>query len=343
MIPEIKEVLKDRENLIVGRDPAHGDVLKVTEDVETAKHLANEFRILKALELYDVAPQPLQEWHEEGMYVTYQEYIGHDPPRDLDVLLAGAVKLLSARRALNIKHGDLTAPNIRICGDMPFAIDFQESRISGEGWDKRPEPDSFHLLSALQDYGDPRRVIKRWLAIRQELPASCNGLTLLDIGCHLGDLTALASAEGFNAIGVDYDSAVIDEATHRFGQLPSVCRFMHLMVDEIPKIYKRGNVALVLSTYAYWTSTYGEVEAYRLLEEIIRGFDVVFFESQSVDDGPGPGFFGDQLAIGAWLQSFVSTRGTVSPVVTVDIVGRPAIRTTFKVIHDLDTCKTFPE
>ena len=335
-------LLKDQIHMTTHRED-NGRIVKAAKDAEGVFHLSQEMAFLATM-----APS--------GYVATLMDFVGAvEAPHGIeltdlgdteevtntDELLTHAIHLLAWLTQFRIHHGDLTAPNIIIRGNKPYAIDFGESidlDAPPTRQSKRPEPDWFHLLQAMEAHGDPRRIIRRWLAIRESLgTASLEGKSLMDFGCHEGYMVALAAADGANALGWDIDQIVCGNARTRWAELPMTEKqfrltFLHHDIDYFRRqSMKNYDVGLCLSVYPYLIQQLGEDHARLILAKMVTNFDVLFFESQSSGDGPGPAFWKDQADVGEYLTVF----GKVEEVCRLKIAGRDAERVTWKVTKNV--------
>ena len=68
-----------------------------------------------------------------------------------DVFMAHLERILRSLKLHGIRHGDLTEPNIIVRNDIPYIIDFAESRLLDDPRpDKRPEGDEYWLKKTMQ-------------------------------------------------------------------------------------------------------------------------------------------------------------------------------------------------
>ena len=339
-------LLKDQQHVTTHRED-NGRIVKAAKDAEGVFHLSQEMAFLATM-----APS--------GYVATLMDFVGAreaphaieltdlgdtEPVTNTDELLTHAIHLLNWLRRTRIYHGDLTAPNLIIRNNKPYAIDFGESLdldAPPTRQSKRPEPDWFHLLQAIEAHGDPRRIIRRWLAIRESLGTpSLEGKSLMDFGCHEGYMVALAAADGASALGWDSDQIVCANARTLWAELPMSEKqfpltFLHHNLDYFRRqplydFIKGGNkqydIAVCLSTYPYLIQNVGEEKARLFLATVVSTFGVLFFEAQSAGDGPGPAFWKDQAAVGEYLSVF----GNVEEVCRLNMAGRQAERVTWKV------------
>ncbi len=330
-------LLKDQIHMTTHRHD--GRIIKTAKDGEGMVHLSNETAFLDTMAPSGYVPKLLNfaGTVEAPTAIELEDLGDTEEVTNTDALLTHAIYLLAWLNKSRIFHGDLTAPNIIIRGNKPYAIDFSESidlDSPPTRKPKRPEPDWFHMLQAVQTHGDPRRIIRRWLAIRESLgTASLQGKSLIDFGCHEGYMVALASANGAHALGWDSDPSACALARQRWGRLPKTeGQFPLIIVDHGLDYFHRHDmknydIAFCLSTYPYLIQNVGEEKARLFLAKVVSTFGVLFFEAQSSGDGPGPAFWPDQKAVGEYLTVF----GHVEEVCRLKIAGREAERVTWKV------------
>lgn len=336
-------LLKDQAHVTTHRG-ADNRILKTAKDDTGMQHLSNETAYLAMMATSGYVPKVLDYLGtEEAPTSIFLEDLGDtEPVTDNDVALTHAIHLLGHLHQRGIWHGDLTAPNIIIRDDKPHAIDFGESMFLDAAkmnvFPKRPEPDWYHLLQAIQHHGDPRRIIRRWLAMRDTFGVghTMEGKSLMDFGCHEGYMVALAAADGASAMGWDKDQIVCANARTRWAELPiSEKQFPLTFLQHDLDYFRRHDtksydIALCLSTYPYLIQDHGEEKARLFLAKVVSTFGVLFFEAQSSGDGPGPDFWKDQAAVGEYLTVF----GNVEEVCRLAIAGRDAERVTWKVVKN---------
>ncbi len=332
-------LLKDQEDVATYRED--GQIVKKPKTVIGVTHLDNEMMHLKTLEPSGYVPKIVTLRFED---LVLEDLGDGEEVTDADALLTHAIHLLAWLNKSGIIHGDLTAPNIIIRDNRPYAIDFHEA-VDDLSADyirpKRPEGDWFHLLQAMEAHGDPRRIMRRWLAIRESMgTASLQGKALVDFGCHEGYMVALAAANGANALGWDFNQIVCANARTRWAELPMSEKqfpltFLHHNIDYFRRQHRKSHadidVGLCLSVYPYLIQQLGEERARLILAKMVASFDMLFFEAQSSGDGPGPAFWKDQDAVGEYLSIF----GAVEEVCRLRIAGRDAERVTWKVTKNV--------
>ena len=138
--------------LIVSRTP--GGVLKRCYKVDhewdqiNLSGLRNEARMLKKLSGTGFAPElKEEEFGQEGSeYILIEDLGDSEPVTDSAVFGRNAFLFLMALEEHDIRHGDLTSPNVIIKSNKPMAIDFAESTFLSEArCSKRPESDAYLL------------------------------------------------------------------------------------------------------------------------------------------------------------------------------------------------------
>lgn len=292
--------------------------------------LRNEARMLRLMEGTGFAPRLISETSigllQEDVGPTLQQGI---IPKDAVRFRRNATRLLLALRARRIRHGDLTTTNLALRdGDVPVALDWQESRLFDESSvDKQPHSDSYLLWERLAEAGlDEGRIMRRWMAVLADLGAdvgteNLKGLRLLDLGCFQGDFCGLAAAEGMEAVGFDADAESIAEALRLWGTVAG------FECADITHMAYRADVVLLFSTWPYVRMNHGPTAAALLIADIVAQADRLYFETQLAGDGPGPDFLATDEDVGHYLSQF----GDAVPLVTIPVAGRPANRTVWRV------------
>ncbi len=339
--------------LIVQRHPIQGNVLKLVtlgESPETVeantKAIHNEAAMLQIMSASGFTPE-LVSIHR---HLTYQQDLGEsEPVTDPELFRRNCVKMLATIRARGLRHGDLTASNIIVRNNHPYAIDWQESHdLDVEAPQKSPYSDSWLLMRALGEWPDQAgqcdtpRVARRWKAVLEDQGADRDlslplyGKTLLDLGCFQGDFTALAAAEGMKAYGVDRggfrtgeNSIVIGTklwAQFPFGELGLYWADIVTPPPTVDFTFE-ADIALLFSTWPYMVLDYGREKAEEVLARIIEQCGVLYFETQLAGDGPGPTFFKIEADVGYLLGQY----GAAKALVTIPVTGRDAERTVWRV------------
>lgn len=297
------------------------------------------FKYLESLAPYGFVPLPID--YTNGVLIT--EFIEEQLPTELEdrrELIINSARVLRTLRLLGIKHGDLTRPNIIVSNTKPYIIDWFESSPMGED-KKRPEPDAYHFLRAIKEIsGDPSRVLQRWIHMRDYLPDPAEGY-FLDLGAYRGDMCYMAASEGFASHAVEIRNDVYEE-----DEQDVYFHFGHMMrefvYDAIPYFKEQwGEVPAVIcmqSAYPYLREQCEHPsEANYIISRCIAQSKVFFFETQLYGDGPGPVFLKTDDDVVKLLKTCANhvdvdkESVTVEKVVTVEVKGRNARRTTFAV------------
>jgi SAM-dependent methyltransferase len=149
---------------------------------------------------------------------------------------------------------------------------------------------------------------ERWQKIGDALPHGCH--TALDIGCNLGDITALCAQNGLWAIGVDQRAKLVAEAHRRHRGVVN-CGFMQMKVapQDIGR-FPTFDVVLLLSVHHHWLMNYGPDVAGQMLRSLAeRTVRVLIFEgaSRRVRYGDYPPDFidNDEITVTAYLESYL--------------------------------------
>lgn len=342
----IREVLKHRDGLTIGRSE-RGTILQVATEDGTIGELKNEARILNQLKNMGIAPRLLgQSGRQTGDRLVSYTIETEDVTRHAvmgalaspDERHQKAIHFLAKLNASRVIHGDLTGPNLHIRPDSEIvALDWKEAIQRDElglRQPKRPEPDSVHLFEALTSWGDPRRFLRRWVAIRRHLPYDLMDTFLSDFGCHYGFFSAAAAAEGAVVNAIDYDPSAILATRQLWKDIPFRNRprwyemdILQVMPgDERNLMY--GKVALCLSTWAWMVKLQSRGLADAFMGHLSRRFELIFFETQLAGDGPGPEGFKTDDQVETYLRAFGCD---VEPILTLGIEGRDAKRTVWKV------------
>ncbi len=111
----------------------------------------NEFRCLKRL--FPAGCVPYVERHEAE--VLKMGFIQDEAPTNIPLLLQNTDFVLGKLLEAEIRHGDLTRPNVLVRDNMPILLDFSESRLPGDlRTDKRPEGDDYWLRKTIEEIID---------------------------------------------------------------------------------------------------------------------------------------------------------------------------------------------
>lgn len=134
----------------------------------------------------------------------------------------------------------------------------------------------------------------------------------LDLGCNLGDISALCARRGLWTVGMDRSAEYVNAARHRHRNTPG-CTFT--VFDLAPRDLTRlpvFDVVLTLSVYHHWVMDYGYAAAVEMLRDATRlAGQVLIFESPSRRSRYGehpPDFVdNDEVTVPAYLAAFLAT------------------------------------
>ena len=234
--------------------------------------------------------------------------------------------MLHIFQKLGITHGDLTAPNLKWRGNVPVAIDWDQSNFSH--WEarpqKRPKPDLVHVLPAvIEATQDPSRVLRRWLGLRDYIKYYFGWGKFLDLGTHMGDFCGLAAVEGMSAIGIDQEliRPCIEDAGDYWGHMGAKF-YKGDIVDYIPQI--KAEVVMLFSTWAYIYNLSPQ-NGWDVLKACIANSEIFLFETQIDGDGPAPEFLKTKKDVEKMLRTHGAT--DVQEAITIPVMGRDAERT----------------
>lgn len=318
-------ILRDREGMLVYR---LGDsVVKEARDEENTEALANSYRFFRALEDTPYIPELLG--YEIGK-LTYR-YEEDVPVTDTEAARRNIIRMLHVFRQRHIIHGDLTRPNLLFHkGNSPVALDWDQSIFTHEPKpQKRPKSDAAHVWPAVvEKAGDPSRVIQRWIACMPHLEKYFGWGNLLDLGTHMGDFPAIASAQGLKGEGVDdeYIRPCIQESRDMWGRYGCIF-YKEDIVSYLqqPDIY--SEIIMMFSTWPYIVQQQGKEVADQVLQRCVDSSSVFLFETQYAGDGPGPDFLkNDEDAV-----DYLSKYGETTKVITLPVPGRESSRTVWKI------------
>lgn len=150
---------------------------------------------------------------------------------------------------------------------------------------------------------------ERWHRIDDAIPSGCR--TALDVGCNLGDMTALCANRGLWALGVDRSTRLITQAHQRHRGILD-CGFMRMNItpadiDPLPMF----DVVLMLSVLHLWLTAYGPDAASTMLRSLAaKTGSVMIFEGPSRRARYGrypPDFVdNDEATVTAYLESYLA-------------------------------------
>lgn len=299
--------------------------------------LRNANEKLKAIRWAGVAPKILTYRHVYGELTL--ERIGATYVGDEMAWLWGACDLLAALTESGIKHGDLSAKNLRHRRDRPMAIDFQESIwtvAEGQIETKRPEPDAEVLWrSAVEITGDRDRRFRRWQAIKPWL----DDAGILDLGCSWGHFSRLAEVDSPALWVAGFDIAPMPS----WPALESDRLTLHeqdvLTAFNLPDgitAHPKPPTAFVLSTWSHLVQQTTLTLATDWLRDLVKACGQVFFEPHLFGDGPGrpeegPGqpIHPTDGMVANWLRQKIGCR-EVTGLCTLPVHGREAARTVWR-------------
>lgn len=310
--------------------------------------LKNEARMLQLMAESHYAPDLL--W-DGGDFINQQDVGDTEPPTDGELFRRNCIKMLATIRARGLRHGDLIGSNVITRDNHPYAIDWQEGHLLTEpAPQKQPWSDSHlmmrHIAGTLDVNGqaDTPRVARRWGVVLGALGATTNftlplkGKSFLDLGCFQGDFVALAAAEGMDALGLDQGGFRSGENSIAIGrELWKGFPYGHVNLSEgniigsaAAGLLRNWDVVMMFSTWPYIVKDYGWEKAVEVLQQIVAGNDVLFFETQLAGDGPGP----TELQTDDDVELMLRMRcqaSTVKNIGTFPVTGRPASRTVWEV------------
>jgi len=312
---------RNRPDMRVYRDNAV--IIKEALSEKGKQEIKNALRFYRALQDTPYIPE-LIDFDDTKLVLHFiEEHEGEQ-----DNFRRNCIHLIFTLRNLGIQHGDLTRPNFIVNGDVPVVIDWGESTFVFEDRPlKRPESDAYYLYRHMP-IDDTNRILRRWLAVREHIKDYKGWGKLVDLGTLYGDLAALAQSEYFLATGVD-NERIYANSLQQARQLWKKygCKFIN--ADLVNFSVTGYNIGLLFSTWAYIVQDYGVDIAKNVLARFINELDVLFFETQLFGDGPGPSFLETDEDVRTLLSEFATH---VEPIVSIDVAGRDAIRTVWKVI-----------
>lgn len=152
--------------------------------------------------------------------------------------------------------------------------------------------------------GTPRRLA----LIDAALPPG--RMSVLDVGCNLGEITAHMANRGHWAVGVDSQQSLVDAAISRHARVAN-CAFMLMDVrpDDLASL-PAFDVVLLLSVHHHWLMAHGPDTAGRMLRDLSeRAGSMILFEgaSRNVRYGDYPPNFvdNDEASVTAYLRGYL--------------------------------------
>ncbi len=330
---DLHKILKDRKDIRVTRSPGPDSVITKSAKGDAGRaELLNELRFLRTLSRSRFVPQVINEevfTSERVDKITLQDVGDNFQPVDEYRFRTHFLRMLDTFRRLEVIHGDLTSANIRLIDDWPIVLDWGESRFADEQKpDKRPEGDIHHAFEYMANLADGARIGRRFFAMWKAIQSHeySPPWYWLDIGCYHGDIAASAAAAGFEVTAIDRDADAIRQSKNRFRTLD--IDFKNTDVVNFPGRID-AEVSSCLSMYPYLLRDRGDIVADQVIERLIDGSNIFFFESQLFGDGPGP----EEFKTNHDIEVYLYDRGanSVEPIVEIALPDRNTSRTVFKV------------
>lgn len=303
-------------------------VIKTAHDHEQYAKLRNAVRFHRLLGPLGIAPQLLAD-NDSNIELEYiQDSTDKSNQAHFeDNLRRNAIKLLLNLKKYNVYHTDLTEYNYipqeyRLC-----PIDWSEARF---GWENAPNKrqgmDADWLYpSLLHHITDHNRIVRKWIAVREHIKHLRGYGRVLDLGCLYGDISAMASTEGFDVIAIDngaFDTEWDKVAFSYFKHGPSFIKCDMFEWDD----YKY-DVVCCLSSWSHFVKQNSYDVGVSLLDNILQECGVLFFENHLKGDGPGV-----IESERDHIELFKKLGATATPITTISVGGRPFSRTVYKVI-----------
>lgn len=325
-------ILRKRKGMLVQKTE-DGLLLKKSFNVKEAEWLKNSWRFLQAMKHTGFAPYPrgieIPKNAPEHVHVR-MDFIEANPITDKMTALRQGLHLLLTLRMKEIVHGDLTDVNVIWSNNIPVAIDWDQSNfaICEARPQKRPKDDATHFYPViLKRAGDPSRLLRRWMAVREHIKYYRGWGTFLDIGTHKGETVAMAKIDGFIPYGIDNETIrpCIDIANEWWGRYG--CHFTVWDALNFAALgNKRYNVISMLSTWPYIYNK-NNIDGIDILKECVERSDIFVFETQLCGDGPGPEFLKTKDDVIQLLKG--QGAKSVEEAITIPVDGRDAERTTW--------------
>lgn len=315
-------MLKERDEMQVYMT-SRGTVIKRALNSAGLAGIRQSWRFLNAMKDTVYVPNPISLVDNE----LEMEFVPDEAIVDPEQLRRSTIKMLHVFRQRGIVHGDLTSPNLRVRGNSPVAVDWEDAifALTDNVPSKRPKPDLTHVFPVIvHRTGDSSRILRRWLAIREHINYFFGWGTFIDIGTNLGDFCALAALDGMSSIGVDIEDARIEKARQMWSLIETCTFHRNTGIDYR---FSPVEVAALLSTWAYMVRDYGFAFARTVLEYCISKAQCFLFETQLYGDGPGPEFLKTDDDVVSLLKGAGAM--IVKPIITLPVAGREAHRTVF--------------
>lgn len=308
-------------------------ILKKAHTEYGKQSLQNSLRFYRALEGTGVTPL-LYDAGDDFIEIEYilPDRIPSDPDelgRYQDKVRYYSAKHLLILRKYGIIHSDLTAYNYTLWHGKPRIYDWESAKFV---WEETPQKregmDADHLYpSLLAQIPDTNRVLRRWLAISERIKHLRGYGVLWDLGTLYGDFVGFALSEGFISAGFDngmFDQKCIEIAKLRWQEFGGI--FWKQNILDIPSY--NVDVILLLSTWSHMLHHHPMTICEDFLENVINSAGRVYFECQLYGDGPGPEMFKTDTDILRYLKRYTTK---VTPIVTIDVAGRPFKRTVWEI------------
>jgi SAM-dependent methyltransferase len=304
-------------------------ILKTAHDHDQYTKLRNAVRFHKLLGPLGIAPQLLVD-NDSSIELEYVEDNADrsDDAKFQDNFRRNAIRLLLKLKQLNVFHTDLTEYNYVVQESRVCPYDWSEARF---GWEtapnKRAGMDADWLYpSLLHHMGDHNRIVRKWLAISQHIKPMRGWGRVLDLGCLYGDISAMATSEGFKVTGVDNNA--FDEKAIEHAQAMWNPHVQFITEDMYNYGYYKYDIVLMLSSWSHFVANNNFEMGVELLWDILSNCGVLFFENHVFGDGPG----NENLKTEEdHLNLFKTFNATAVPITTIPVGGRPFSRTVYKV------------
>jgi SAM-dependent methyltransferase len=144
------------------------------------------------------------------------------------------------------------------------------------------------VLGKRHDYQKTRSggTEERWRLIQSRIAGT---QSLLDVGCNLGRLTALAAQMGLFAIGVEADWGALSDARLEYKAISRLAYMRFIVTPESVTALPVCDVVLCLSVYHQWHQTFGHQGAQQILYTLgTKARQLLFFEPASQRSKYGP-------------------------------------------------------
>lgn len=318
-----------------------GGILKRAASQKEWEGLLNEANLLAAMSGRRLAPDLYAINHER--WETLQEDLGECErfSADTEDIRHSMIHWLYGIRQLGIRHGDCTAVNVQIKDGRWIGIDWADSHTFRQmAPPKQIWSDTYLALRTFSGWDTPvkrdyNRIARRWIGCLESLrllvyrdasPLPLQGQRFVEYGCYEGDMTALARAEGMEAVGIDNGRFRPGQNSIERGRAIWDGMGLTLIESDIlshPVI--PADIAVCFSTWPYLVNQAGRAAAEEWLERVLDNTGTLFFEAQYEGDGPG-------LDTPHSLRAMFARMGaTMVEATTLPMSDRPHARTVWKV------------